>query len=1020
MINIILENEFILFSLISLCIVIIFTQIATIELKFISKFIGDIIKNIFAIFVLSRITISLENTISKSNKESTILNILNIFYENYIWIVLILVVFYIIDKLTEKNISKNYSKYAVYSANLFIYITLTLNKSVWINGFSYLILMILKLYSYKKNINNKYKKLANSMGKTRYIFYIVSGLILTYNSLFVLKGRHNYEILIISGLFFYLLVFKKYRLEKKDDTEFEVEINELSDKEVNSKDKLFKTRKKELSYILSYFKKNINKIEEPFAMSISGRWGEGKSSFTNVLKKELEDEYIIFDIQPMVTDTREGLIKYFFSNLEKQFTYYGLSVGNGSSIENYFSSILKLIDSKGIISIKQEAKNLNSNKFDLREKKTDLQQDIKSLIDESGKNILIVVDDFDRVDNEVKYSMLTFIKEIINFNGIKSLILLDYSTLKKDGESKITYEFLEKFINKRFELSKLTIEEILEYYEKALTEESNNGLKADSDEILSKSKVIKNIKVEIDKIVLSIQGKIDESEKSIKNTPDTSSGESDENNIIYKKNSIKALKELKVKIESSIDNTRKIKRIIREVQDKVEYLNYIYSKFGKTEKESLIKNININSIIITMILIKVLYEDEFDNIIRSKDFSKYILNTENLEVYELIYCTIFKENKKIAHSYGIDEVDSKLIEFVNNIFICINTPENMFEFRKEEEILLDIISKKPIEFKKDKSVFENINEVYDKVRYSNLKSKMEDISEYISDQLELGQIEVQNAIKLIRPESNFVGMVKLNKKYINTLKKYLENETIIYNEISEKTRDRYVIVESIRELVDYTKKYIAFIISYRNFDTNGNTYDIIISDMEDYTSIKEINDYACRVCKNIHLDNSLSEIEKLLQWINLKQIYDDKIDCDQINKDIKETIDIIKDLEFIQHKMENSTLYKYRPKDYYNQVSYEEILKELKIIEFTMKDNNINDDDRYDLVVGFDKIVNRVSRIRNKENLVLENIEILDDIYSNMYYDLNFKKLRSEIDWNILYLSILTIKKNKEQLNKMA
>ena len=85
-----------------------------------------------------------------------------------------------------------------------------------------------------------------------------------------------------------------------------------------------------------------------------------------------------------------------------------------------------------------------------------------------------------------------------------------------------------------------------------------------------------------------------------------------------------------------------------------------------------------------------------------------------------------------------------------------------------------------------------------------------------------------------------------------------------------------------------------------------------------------------------------------------------------------------------------------------------------------MKDNNINDDDRYDLVVGFDKIVNRVSRIRNKENLVLENIEILDDIYSNMYYDLNFKKLRSEIDWNILYLSILTIKKNKEQLNKMA
>lgn len=1001
----IMQNELLLLSLISIFATIFLFQIIEIEPKFIINFLGDILKNVIAILVLSEITTNLTKA-GKVAKEG--FEVLNSYYENYILIISILVVFYVIDRLIEKKIPINYPTYIIYSIMLFLYTNLSLNKSLRMVVLTCLALFVFKMKKYKQVINKKYTDI-KSISKFSYITYIIAGFILVYSSINSIINKSKYELV---GIFilYYSFIWKKYRIKKKDKDKEKSKINELSDKEIDSVDKLFETRKKELEYIIDYFETYVDKTEEPFAMSISGKWGEGKSSLTNVLKKELEDRYIIFDIQPMVTDTREGLIKYFFSNLEKQFIYYGLSVGSGSSIENYFTSILKLIDSKGLLSIKQEVKNIKSNKFDLRESKEELQNDIKLLKEESKKNILIVVDDFDRVDNDVKYSILTFIKEVINFDGIKSLILLDYSILDKNNDSKITYEFLEKFINKRFDLSKLTVEEILSYYENTIIQKND----AKSEDYLNKEldELIKNISVVSNEIINNINNKLEKERENLKNLKKDE--EKNKEFIINKEQKIKNLTNLESSLRIGIGNTRKVKRIIREIEDKVKYIKYAFSGFNSNEKKELTKNINVKNVIITMILIKVLYEKDYDYILKSKDMSIYIKNNKSTEVYELILCSIFNRRSEFEFIYGIPEKDYNLIKFINNVFICINTPEDICDFRNNQQKMLDIISSNPIIFEKGKTVFENIKDVYNKVDYFYLKDKMENLSEYMAEELKKGNIKLCDSIQLIKTHRPFDGITKRNNKYIKTLRKSLENKYILYNDSSQYQKDLNILNSCNMDLINSNINTIAFILNYKSIKSGELiSYYNIIEQIEGKNSIKKVNDYAINFLRRfgqIEIDESCSETERLLKWVDSIELSDIDIDYKKIKKEISDMIETLQDLEFIKSKVENYKLEKKRTN--YEDMNYSELMDILISINKDI-DSKLKNDQIYNIILDMKRIVGLLS-LEHINDVTKSDIEVLKNISSTIYNNYSFKTEDIEDSWRALQLQILIIKNKLE------
>ena len=1002
----ILDNNFINIFIISICMAFLINRLIGIEFKFLKKYAGDILKILILTSSLAIITRNVMNIDTRSE----IINTIELIYSNFLFIVITLLLICLIDKyLIDKRLN-NDIKYFIILSNIYMYLAIILGKSKLQIILVGIIFMICKLLDYKCIIENKYEDLKESFSIKGYTFNSILLFIVIYCGVNCLVNKlWDVGILIIGALCLIIyLLHKKLKLKVKD----KYEIDNLSDKEIGRRDQLFETRKKELDYILKYFRDNKNKIKEPFAVSISGKWGEGKTSFTNVLKEELKNDYIILDIHPMITDTKEGLIKYFSRNLENQFIQQGIDTGTDSSIEDYFTSIFSLIDSKGIIYNNKILKNNKTEKLDLREKKQYLQQDIDKLILKSKKNILVVVDDFDRFDNETRYSILTFIKEIINFNGIKTIILLDYSIVEKE-DSKITYEFLEKFINKRFELSRIDKNEILEYYDKMVYD--NEIQEYDCNFDLKLNNVIKDLNDNIKYIIDNLDNKVDKYNKRIEELKYSKQDE-DIKEIENKKEKIIETEYFKIELINSIGNTRKLKRIIREIQDKIHYMNYIYNKFSSEQKDVMVENLDISKIITTMTLIKVLFEKEYDVILRSKDFETYLKNIKNSRVKGLIYSSIFRDVDEVYHTYSINEKDMKIIEFIDNVYICINTPKDFFEFRTEEERLIDIISNKPINFNNEKSVYDNIKYVYDNVQYSNIKERFDNISEYITCELSSGNIELYKAVQLIKTSSSFPGIVSQNKMYIKTLAERLKEDTIIYPDKSNKDIDEYMIKRCKEEIINSNKPYIAIILTYKTISAHGNKYDVFIEELKEKESIEQINEYVNTLIDEIDIDSSLSESEKFLSWAQINKKYNDNINCDEINQRMHDMIDILDDLELIEEAIYGSHIESYKIRDSYIGVKQEELIEDLKTIKNIMENKNLTQDQCYDLIESFQKSIYRLSDLGNSKDITEEDIKMLDDIYSYMYNTPNFNSLNKEIQWNILSLDILNIKRNQGQL----
>ncbi|MCS4570019.1 hypothetical protein FZ989_01625 [Clostridium perfringens] len=82
--------------------------------------------------------------------------------------------------------------------------------------------------------------------------------------------------------------------------------------------------------------------------------------------------------------------------------------------------------------------NLDSKETnDFRKIKKSLQNDIYKYTEKFGR-LIVVVDDFDRVEETTMKEILMFIRELIDFNGINTILLMQYSKIinKDNGLTK--------------------------------------------------------------------------------------------------------------------------------------------------------------------------------------------------------------------------------------------------------------------------------------------------------------------------------------------------------------------------------------------------------------------------------------------------------------------------------------------------------------------------------------------------------------------------------------------------------
>lgn len=231
---------------------------------------------------------------------------------------------------------------------------------------------------------------------------------------------------------------------------------------------------------------------EPITIGIYGKWGEGKTSFLNLIenkidhfpKKEGDKEYLRFHFNPWRYSSEDEMLFDFFDALSKMF--YVKEKTDLQEVGKWISKYSKYLKAVKISATVGMPKIFNSKvSFDVNEIFQALGEDLEgdkltldSLKDKvndaiktSNFKVVVFIDDLDRLDKEEIYTILKLIKLNANFSNFIFIVNLDSKQVAKaikhrygdnieDGKS-----FLEKIINIPIHLPKIENEDLQFFFE---------------------------------------------------------------------------------------------------------------------------------------------------------------------------------------------------------------------------------------------------------------------------------------------------------------------------------------------------------------------------------------------------------------------------------------------------------------------------------------------------------------------------------------------------------------------------
>ncbi|MFD2943231.1 KAP family P-loop NTPase fold protein [Flavobacterium notoginsengisoli] len=247
---------------------------------------------------------------------------------------------------------------------------------------------------------------------------------------------------------------------------------------------------------------------DPITIGIYGKWGEGKTSFLNLIqykidhfeKKEGDKEYLIFHFNPWRYSTEDEMMFDFFDGLAKRF--YVKKETNTQKIgkqlikySRYLKSI-KISSSFGIptklgtkitfdpsVILETLGEDLKGEEITLEVLKDKVNEDLEKV----NFKVVIFIDDLDRLDKEEIYTILKLIKLNANFKNFIFIVNLDSDHVAKAIKNRYGdaiedgHLFLEKVINIPIHLPKIEDHDLREFFRKKL-EQVKVNLSLSNDE----------------------------------------------------------------------------------------------------------------------------------------------------------------------------------------------------------------------------------------------------------------------------------------------------------------------------------------------------------------------------------------------------------------------------------------------------------------------------------------------------------------------------------------------------------
>lgn len=184
---------------------------------------------------------------------------------------------------------------------------------------------------------------------------------------------------------------------------------------------------------------------EGLVIGLYGNWGEGKSSALNFIENELNSESIIIvRFNPWSFSYEDNLLTNFYHTLAKSLE---------KNLSTLKEKIGKIFEGYGSIAGFGGA---DLSKFGEALSKVDpniLKERINAFIKESGKKLVIVIDDIDRLDKTEIFSLIKLVKVNADFFNTYYLLSFDNEMVAHaiserfgDGTKKSGEHFLEKIV----------------------------------------------------------------------------------------------------------------------------------------------------------------------------------------------------------------------------------------------------------------------------------------------------------------------------------------------------------------------------------------------------------------------------------------------------------------------------------------------------------------------------------------------------------------------------------------------
>ena len=211
---------------------------------------------------------------------------------------------------------------------------------------------------------------------------------------------------------------------------------------INDKDKDVLDRDKFASSIVDELW-DTNTLDSSFTCGIDAPWGSGKTSFINLMKNHLENNYyeIIIDFNPWLYAAEKDLVTAFFEELSKTLKQYDRSLARNLIDYSKLLSAFNTTETKLISSLLDLVQLDDSS---LQKKKKQISGAIKRII---KRRIFVFIDDLDRLEANEILEMMKLIRNVSDFPYMYIIAAYDKSYVTKCLSTKLksgTTNFIEK------------------------------------------------------------------------------------------------------------------------------------------------------------------------------------------------------------------------------------------------------------------------------------------------------------------------------------------------------------------------------------------------------------------------------------------------------------------------------------------------------------------------------------------------------------------------------------------------